>query len=48
MAKFTEEQKNAVLARIPKIGLSEAAKEAGVPVSTVSFLIHASDIVETS
>ena len=36
MAKYTEEQKNAVLARIPEIGMAEAAKEAGVPVSTVS------------
>ena len=36
MAKYTEEQKNAVLARIPEIGVSEAAKEAGIPVSTVS------------
>ena len=36
MAKYTEEQKHAVLARIPEIGMSEAAKEAGIPVSTVS------------
>ena len=28
MAKYTEEQKHAVLARIPEIGMSEAAKEA--------------------
>lgn len=36
MAKYTEEQKKAVLARIPEIGVAAAAKEAGIPVSTVS------------
>ena len=36
MVKYTEEQKTAVLSRIPEIGISEAAKEAGIPVSTVS------------
>ena len=36
MAKYTEEQKKAVLARIPEIGMSKAAKEAGIPISTVS------------
>jgi len=36
MTKYTEEQKNAVIARIPEIGISAAAKEAGIPVQTVS------------
>jgi len=36
MAKYTEEQKAAVLARVAEIGVAGAAKEAGIPVTTVS------------
>ena len=36
MAKYTEEQKAQVLARISETGIAEAAKEAGIPISTVS------------
>lgn len=36
MAKYTDEQKKAVLARSIEIGTAAAAEEAGIPVSTVS------------
>jgi len=36
MAKYTEEQKTAVLARVSEIGVAEAAKEADIPVRTVA------------
>ena len=36
MAKYTEEQKTAVLARVSEIGVAAAAKEAGISVTTVS------------
>ncbi len=36
MAKYTDKQKAAVLARASEIGVAAAAKEAGIPVTTVS------------
>ena len=36
MAKYTDEQKKAVLDRIPEIGVREAAAEAGIPWKTVA------------
>ena len=36
MAKYTEEQKAAVLARVAEVGVAAAAKEADIPVRTVA------------
>ena len=36
MAKYTEEQKAAVLSRIPELGVHAAAQEAGIPWQTVA------------
>ena len=36
MAKYTEEQKAAVLARVSEIGVAAAAKDANIPLTTVT------------
>ena len=46
MAKYTEEQKAAVLARVSEIRISKAAKEAGIPVTTVSKWNKAAAVAE--
>jgi len=46
MAKYTEEKKAAVLARVSEIGVAAAAKEAGIPVTTVSKWNKAAAVTE--